>query len=223
MWVRRPAGRGCPGDYQSRFVGEYDGLDAIRQAELGEYPADMDLHGAPGQVQPAAISLLDMPAAIRAKTPCSRLVRACCIWAAQRLPGGSARWVVNWRMRRLVAAGARTASPAAMVRIPATRLAHPEVRAVLAAGGRNQDLDSEGLVTAEQAWEEYWPAIRPVELTRPVERQAGQLAAQYALRGADAVHLGQHAGAQRPRPDPRRLGPPPAGRRERRRASRRPG
>lgn len=152
MWVRRPAGRGCPGDYQSRFVGEYDGLDAIRQAELGEYPADMDLHGAPGQVQPAAISLLDIPAAIRAKTPCSRLVRACCIWAAQRLPGGSARWVVNWRMRRLVAAGARTASPAAMVRIPATRLAYPEVRAVLAAAGRNQDLDSEGLVTAEQAW-----------------------------------------------------------------------
>ena len=49
--VRRPVRRGCPGDDQSRFVGEHDGLDTIPQAELGEYPADMDLHGAPGQVQ----------------------------------------------------------------------------------------------------------------------------------------------------------------------------
>ena len=71
----------------------------------------------------------------------------------------------------------------------ASRLAYPEVRAALAAAGRNHDLDSDGLTAAEQAWEEYWPATRPVELTRPVERHAGQLAAQYALRGADAVHL----------------------------------
>jgi len=55
--------------------------------------------------------------------------------------------------------------------------------------GRNHDLDSDGLAAAEHAWEEYWPATRPVELTRPVERHAGRLAAQYALRGADAVHL----------------------------------
>jgi predicted nucleic acid-binding protein len=71
----------------------------------------------------------------------------------------------------------------------ASRLAYPEVRAALAAAGRNHDLDSDGLAAAEQAWEEYWPAARPVELTRPVERHAGQLTAQYALRGADAVHL----------------------------------
>jgi len=71
----------------------------------------------------------------------------------------------------------------------ASRLAYPEVRAALAAAGRNHDLDVGGVASAERAWEEYWPATRPVELTRAVERQAGQLAAQYALRGADAVHL----------------------------------
>ena len=46
----------CPAavsrDYQCRFVGEDDGLDAITQAELGQYPADMDLHRAGGQVHP---------------------------------------------------------------------------------------------------------------------------------------------------------------------------
>ena len=71
----------------------------------------------------------------------------------------------------------------------ASRLAYPEVRAALAAAGRNHDLDGDGLAAAERAWEEYWPATRPVELTRAVERHAGRLAAQYALRGADAVHL----------------------------------
>lgn len=70
-----------------------------------------------------------------------------------------------------------------------SRLAYPEVRAALAAAGRNHDLDREALAIAEQEWEEYWPAARPVELTRSLERHAGQLAAQHALRGADAVHL----------------------------------
>src|ERR1700733_954251 len=42
---------GRSGDYECGFVGEYHGLNAIAQAELGEYPADVDLHGALGQVQ----------------------------------------------------------------------------------------------------------------------------------------------------------------------------
>jgi predicted nucleic acid-binding protein len=63
----------------------------------------------------------------------------------------------------------------------ASRLAYPEVRAALAAAGRNHDLDSDGLAAAEQAWEEYWPATRPVELTRPVERHAVHLASALAL------------------------------------------
>lgn len=71
----------------------------------------------------------------------------------------------------------------------ASRLASPEVRAALAAAGRNHDLDEADLAAAELAWTEYWSATRPVELTHPVEQHAGQLAAEYALRGADAVHL----------------------------------
>lgn len=71
----------------------------------------------------------------------------------------------------------------------ASRLAYPEVRAVLAAAGRNHDLNGAELAAAELAWTDYWSATRPVELTYAVEQQAGQLAAEYALRGADAVHL----------------------------------
>jgi predicted nucleic acid-binding protein len=71
----------------------------------------------------------------------------------------------------------------------ASRLAYPEVRAALAAAGRNHDLSPDDLDNAEQAWERYWAAVRPVELTSAVERHAGQLARSYALRGADAVHL----------------------------------
>jgi uncharacterized protein len=71
----------------------------------------------------------------------------------------------------------------------ASRLAYPEVRAALAAAGRNHDLDGTELDAAEADWEQYWEAVRPVELTHAVERSAGQLARQHALRGADAVHL----------------------------------
>jgi predicted nucleic acid-binding protein len=71
----------------------------------------------------------------------------------------------------------------------ASRLAYPEVRAALAAAGRNHDLSKADLDTAERAWERYWAAVRPVELSLAVERQAGQLARNHALRGADAVHL----------------------------------
>lgn len=70
-----------------------------------------------------------------------------------------------------------------------SRLAYPEVRAALAAAGRNHDLDPAGRAAAEDAWEEYWSATRPVEFTPAVEQSAGQLAARHALRGADAVHL----------------------------------
>ncbi len=71
----------------------------------------------------------------------------------------------------------------------ASRLAYPEVRAALAAAGRNHDLAARELGAAEQSWDRFWAAIRPVELTAAVERQAGQLACVHALRGADAVHL----------------------------------
>ena len=70
-----------------------------------------------------------------------------------------------------------------------SRPAYPEVRAALAAAGRNHDVDDADLDRAEQAWEQYWAATRRVELTPAVERHAGQLARAHGLRGADAVHL----------------------------------
>jgi predicted nucleic acid-binding protein len=70
-----------------------------------------------------------------------------------------------------------------------SRLAYPEVRAALAASHRNSDLTASELRAAEAAWEDFWAAVRPVELTPGVERRAGELAARRALRGADAVHL----------------------------------
>lgn len=70
-----------------------------------------------------------------------------------------------------------------------SRIAYPEMRAALAAAARNHDLDNHDLAVAEQTWEQYWAAIRPVELTPAVEREAGALASLHALRGADAIHL----------------------------------
>ncbi len=69
------------------------------------------------------------------------------------------------------------------------RLAYPEVRAALAAAGRTHDLDEDGLEAAEAAWEQYWAATRPVELTAAVEQVAGLLAGTHSLGGAAAVHL----------------------------------
>ena len=71
----------------------------------------------------------------------------------------------------------------------ASRLAYPEVRAALAASERNRELSRDDLLSAERSWQEYWRAVRPVELTSQVEQHAGQLARDHALRGADAVHL----------------------------------
>ena len=70
-----------------------------------------------------------------------------------------------------------------------SRLAHPEVCAALSAARRNSDLTEGELRTALAIWDEFWAAVRPVELTPSVERRAGELAGQRALRGADAVHL----------------------------------
>jgi uncharacterized protein len=70
-----------------------------------------------------------------------------------------------------------------------SRLAYPEVRAALAAAFRARALDARAFASAEGTWEEYWSATRPIGLTRDVERHAGRLAHDHALRGADAVHL----------------------------------
>lgn len=70
-----------------------------------------------------------------------------------------------------------------------SRIAYPEVCAALAAGERDNDLDSRGHASALRAWESFWASTRPVELTVDVESAAGDLARRYALRGADAIHL----------------------------------
>ncbi len=70
-----------------------------------------------------------------------------------------------------------------------SRLAYPEVRAALAAAHRNHDLNTGEVEQAEQSWEEFWGATRPVELTQSVERRSGEMAREYGLGGADAVHL----------------------------------
>ena len=70
-----------------------------------------------------------------------------------------------------------------------SRLTYPEVCAALAAAGRNQSLTPGGSRAALRSWEEFWAAIRPVELTADVSLRAGELAQARALRGADAVHL----------------------------------
>jgi len=70
-----------------------------------------------------------------------------------------------------------------------SRVAYPEVRAALAAAGRDHRLEPDARAQAEAAWEQYWAATRPVELTAAVTTHAGELTGQYALRGGDAVHL----------------------------------
>ncbi|HET8970623.1 MAG TPA: type II toxin-antitoxin system VapC family toxin, partial [Candidatus Nanopelagicales bacterium] len=70
-----------------------------------------------------------------------------------------------------------------------SRLAYPEVRAALAAAGRARRLGAAQRVQAERMWEEFWAAMRVVELTEAITTHAGQLAAEHALGGAGAVHL----------------------------------
>ena len=70
-----------------------------------------------------------------------------------------------------------------------SRLAYPEVCAALAAAGRNRDLDEGNLAVCERDWEDFWGAIRPVELSERAQRAAGGLAKRHHLRGAHAVHL----------------------------------
>ncbi|MGH9091286.1 MAG: type II toxin-antitoxin system VapC family toxin [Acidimicrobiales bacterium] len=70
-----------------------------------------------------------------------------------------------------------------------SRLAYPEVRAALASAACDRRIDVRFLRTAQEDWETFWSATRPVELTVTVERDAGRLADTHALGGADAVHL----------------------------------
>jgi uncharacterized protein len=70
-----------------------------------------------------------------------------------------------------------------------SRVAHPEVRAALAAARRDARLDATAYQRAKADWDEFHRALRLVEVTPQLEQEAGELAEQYALSGFDAVHL----------------------------------
>jgi predicted nucleic acid-binding protein len=70
-----------------------------------------------------------------------------------------------------------------------SRVAHPEVRAALAAAHRDGRLDATAHRRAKAEWGAFHPALRMVELTPQLEREAADLAEQHALSGFDAVHL----------------------------------
>jgi predicted nucleic acid-binding protein len=71
----------------------------------------------------------------------------------------------------------------------ASRLAYPEVCAAIAAAARDHRLDEARRAAAIGTWERYWSAVRALDLSSAVAEDAGKLAADHALRGADAVHL----------------------------------
>lgn len=70
-----------------------------------------------------------------------------------------------------------------------SRLSHVEVCAALAAARRNRDLSESALDSAVASFEDFWGAVRTIELTEGVQVHAGRLARDRALRGADAIHL----------------------------------
>lgn len=70
-----------------------------------------------------------------------------------------------------------------------SRVAHPEVRAALAAAERGERLDAQMHLQAKADWEELRHALRLVEVTARLEHEAGDLAEQHALSGFDAIHL----------------------------------
>lgn len=70
-----------------------------------------------------------------------------------------------------------------------SRVAHPEVRAALAAAHRDARLDATAHRRAKGEWAALHRALRMVELTPQLERAAADLAEQHALSGFDAIHL----------------------------------
>ncbi len=70
-----------------------------------------------------------------------------------------------------------------------SRVAHPEVRAALAAAQRGGRLDDRAHRQAKAGWAELHAALRLVEVTPQLEHSAGEFAEKHRLGGFDAVHL----------------------------------
>jgi hypothetical protein len=70
-----------------------------------------------------------------------------------------------------------------------SRFAYPEVCAALAAAERNNFIARREISDVATTWEMYWGALRLIELNAEVAKNAGALARDSKLRGADSVHL----------------------------------
>lgn len=68
-------------------------------------------------------------------------------------------------------------------------LAYPEARAALAAARRSDRLTSHQYREATQKFERINEALVTVGVDEQLTRRAGALAAEFSLRGYDAVHL----------------------------------
>lgn len=73
--------------------------------------------------------------------------------------------------------------------VVSSRVAHPEVRAALAAAHRDGRLGAATHRQAKTDWDTFHQAVRKVELTPELEAEAADLAEHHALSGFDAVHL----------------------------------
>jgi predicted nucleic acid-binding protein len=73
--------------------------------------------------------------------------------------------------------------------VVSSQLVYPEARAAMAAATRAARIDEPTHVSAVATLEDLYAQLRTVAIDEPLARQAGDLAAQHALRGYDAVHL----------------------------------
>ena len=73
--------------------------------------------------------------------------------------------------------------------VAASQLVYPETRAALAAAARAVRIDAPTHVAAVATLEDLYAQLRTIAIDEPLARHAGDLAAQHALRGYDAVHL----------------------------------
>jgi uncharacterized protein len=70
-----------------------------------------------------------------------------------------------------------------------SQLVYPEARAALAAAARGGRIGDSMHGSAMAALEDLYAQLRVVAIDERLARHAGDLAAQHALRGYDAVHL----------------------------------
>lgn len=68
-------------------------------------------------------------------------------------------------------------------------LSYPEVRSALARMRRNRELTRAQLERARRIHDRLWNQFLHIDLSPAIARRAGELVGQYALSGADAVHI----------------------------------